>query len=155
MKNDTGFPRGEPKPKPFEELTFHDGFMFGIVMQDRGLHARVAGGYRIRCRKQKCRRPAPGADRRHIPQGRAFTARPGCVYTRKSLTVLKPLFRSLPCVVLLLSLGKDTLVSCIVKLLLELGNLCLDVLGTECTELKGLSVLFKEVHAGRIGSINA
>ena len=40
MKNDTGFPRGEPKPKPFEELTFHDDFMFGIVMQDRGLHAR-------------------------------------------------------------------------------------------------------------------
>ena len=115
----------------------------------------AAGGCRIQCRKQKCRRPAPGADRRHIPQGRAFTARPGCAYTRKSLTVLKPLFRSLPCVVLLLSLGKDTLVSCIVKLLLELGNLCLDVLGTECTELKGLSVLFKEVHAGRIGSINA
>ena len=35
MKNDTGFPLGEPKPKPFEALTFHDDFMFGIVMQDR------------------------------------------------------------------------------------------------------------------------
>ena len=35
MKNDTGFPLGEPKPKPFEQLTFHDDFMFGIVMQDR------------------------------------------------------------------------------------------------------------------------
>ena len=35
MKNDTGFPLGEPKPKPFEDLTFHDDFMFGIVMQDR------------------------------------------------------------------------------------------------------------------------
>ncbi|MBQ3687566.1 MAG: Rpn family recombination-promoting nuclease/putative transposase [Treponema sp.] len=33
MKNDSDFPRG--KPKPFEELTFHDDFMFGIVMQDR------------------------------------------------------------------------------------------------------------------------
>ena len=35
MKNDSGFPLGEPKPKPFEQLTFHDDFMFGIVMQDR------------------------------------------------------------------------------------------------------------------------
>ena len=35
MKNDSGFPLGEPKPKPFEDLTFHDDFMFGIVMQDR------------------------------------------------------------------------------------------------------------------------
>ncbi len=35
MKNDTGFPRGEPKLKPFEDLTFHDDFMFGIVMQDK------------------------------------------------------------------------------------------------------------------------
>ncbi len=33
MKNETGFPCG--KPKPFEDLTFHDDFMFGIVMQDR------------------------------------------------------------------------------------------------------------------------
>ena len=35
MKNESGFPLGEPKAKPFEELTFHDDFMFGIVMQDR------------------------------------------------------------------------------------------------------------------------
>ena len=33
MKNETGFPRG--KPKAFEELTFHDDFMFGIIMQDK------------------------------------------------------------------------------------------------------------------------
>ena len=55
MKNDTGFPCGEPKPKPFEELTFHDGFMFGIVMQDRGLHAR---GRRMPHTVQETKMPA-------------------------------------------------------------------------------------------------
>ena len=35
MKNETSFPCGKPRLKPFEELTFHDDFMFGIVMQDK------------------------------------------------------------------------------------------------------------------------
>lgn len=65
MKNDSGFPLEEQKPKPFEDLTFHDDFMFGIVMQDREI-CREA----LEC-MLRLQRPRPGK----IRQGQFFSAK--------------------------------------------------------------------------------